>query len=106
MTLVTAGQIKEFVVQSHATNDFNNVFDPAVCQDAQGNLWLAFGSILTGIKLIELSPTTGRRITPDSPMYSLAHMDKIEASYIYEHDGYYYLFVNWGPMLPGHTQHL
>jgi arabinan endo-1,5-alpha-L-arabinosidase len=88
------------VVQSRATNDFNTI-DPAVCQDAQGKLWLAFGSFWTGIKLIELNPDTGLRVAPDSPMYSLAHKDKIEASYIYPHDGFYYLFVNWGQCCQG-----
>jgi arabinan endo-1,5-alpha-L-arabinosidase len=88
------------VVQSRATNDFNTI-DPAVCQDLQGKLWLAFGSFWTGIKLIELNPTTGLRISPDSPMYSLAHKDKIEASYIYPHEGFYYLFVNWGQCCQG-----
>jgi arabinan endo-1,5-alpha-L-arabinosidase len=88
------------VVQSRASNDFNTI-DPAVCQDVQGKLWLAFGSFWTGIKLIELDPAIGRRIAPDSPMYSLAHKDKIEASYIYPHDGFYYLFVNWGQCCQG-----
>jgi arabinan endo-1,5-alpha-L-arabinosidase len=83
------------VVQSRATDDFNTI-DPAVCQDGQGRLWLAFGSFWTGIKLIELDPATGLRKSPESPIYSLAHKDKIEASYIYPHDGFYYLFVNWG----------
>ena len=88
------------VVQSHATNDFNTI-DPAVCQDGQRKLWLAFGSFWTGIKLIELNPTTGLRISPDSRMYSLAHKDMIEASYIYPHEGFYYLFVNWGQCCRG-----
>jgi arabinan endo-1,5-alpha-L-arabinosidase len=88
------------VVQSRASNDFNTI-DPAVCQDSQGKLWLAFGSFWTGIKLIELNPATGLRMAPDSPMYSLAHKDKIEASYIYPHDGFYYLFVNWGQCCQG-----
>jgi arabinan endo-1,5-alpha-L-arabinosidase len=88
------------VVQSHATNDFNTI-DPAVCQDGEGKLWLAFGSFWTGIKLIELNPATGLRISPDSPMSSLAHKDKIEAAYIYPHDAYYYLFVNWGQCCQG-----
>jgi arabinan endo-1,5-alpha-L-arabinosidase len=88
------------VVQSHTTNDFNTI-DPAVCEDTQGKLWLAFGSFWTGIKLIELNPDTGKRIAPDSPMSSLAHKDKIEAAYIYPHDGYYYLFVNWGQCCQG-----
>jgi arabinan endo-1,5-alpha-L-arabinosidase len=88
------------VVQSRSTNDFNTI-DPAVCQDAQGKLWLAFGSFWTGIKLIELDPATGLRITQNSRMYSLAHKDQIEASYIYPHNGFYYLFVNWGQCCRG-----
>jgi len=88
------------VIQSRATDDFNTI-DPAVCQDLQGKLWLAFGSFWSGIKLIELNPATGLRVAPDSPMSSLAHKDKIEASYIYPHDGFYYLFVNWGQCCQG-----
>lgn len=83
------------VVQSVATNDFNTI-DPAAILDAQGRLWLAFGSFWSGIKMIQLDPQTGKRIATNSPIYSLAFNDTIEASYIYRHDDYYYLFVNWG----------
>jgi arabinan endo-1,5-alpha-L-arabinosidase len=94
------------VVQSTNTDNFNTI-DPAVLQDANGKLWLAFGSYWSGIKLIQLSPDTGlrleatgrqadRRIATNSPMYSIAFNDSIEASYIYRHDDFYYLFVNWG----------
>jgi arabinan endo-1,5-alpha-L-arabinosidase len=83
------------VIQSTDTNDFNTI-DPAISQDTDGNLWLAFGSFWSGIKLVQLDPETGSRITPDSPIYPLARYDSIEASYIYHHDDYYYLFVDWG----------
>ena len=83
------------VVQSIASDDFNTI-DPAISQDTSGRLWLAFGSFWGGIKLIELDPKTGQRLAPDSPMYSLASNESIEASYIYRHDDFYYLFVNWG----------
>jgi len=94
------------VVQSTNTDNFNTI-DPAVSQDADGNLWLAFGSYWGGIKLVQLDPATGlrqeatawevvKRIATNSPMYSLAFNDSIEASYIYRQSGYYYLFVNWG----------
>jgi arabinan endo-1,5-alpha-L-arabinosidase len=83
------------VIQSTDTNDFNTI-DPAISRDAGGKVWLAFGSFWSGIKLIQLDPNTGKRIAPDSPIYSLAHNDSIEASYIYRHDDFYYLFVNWG----------
>jgi len=83
------------VIQSSPRDDFNAI-DPVVTQDADGNLWLAFGSFWGGIKLIQLDPATGRRIAPDSPIHALAHYDSIEAPFIYYHNGVYYLFLNWG----------
>ena len=83
------------VIRSTGTNDFNTI-DPSICQGLDGRLWLSFGSFWSGIKLIELDPKTGKRIAAESPIYSLAHFDSIEASYIYPHGKYYYLFVNWG----------
>jgi arabinan endo-1,5-alpha-L-arabinosidase len=83
------------VVQSHSTNEFNTI-DPAVTLDVEGNLWMSFGSFWSGLKLIQLDPATGKRIAPDSPMYSLAHQEAIEAPFIHRHGGHYYLFINWG----------
>jgi len=83
------------IIHSSATNDFNAI-DPAIARDADGKLWMSFGSFWSGIKLIQLDPATGQRLDPASPIYSLAHNDSIEASYIYRHDDFYYLFVNWG----------
>jgi arabinan endo-1,5-alpha-L-arabinosidase len=83
------------VVQSVARDNFNAI-DPAAALDAQGHLWLAFGSFWSGIKMIQLDPQTGKRIATNSPVYSLAFNDSIEASYLCRHDDYYYLFVNWG----------
>jgi arabinan endo-1,5-alpha-L-arabinosidase len=83
------------VVQSTNTDNFNTI-DPTVVRDADGNLWLAFGSFWGGIKMIQLDPNTGKRMATNSPLYSLASNDAIEASYIYRHDSFYYLFVNWG----------
>lgn len=83
------------VVQSNEKDDFNAI-DPAAALDADGHLWLTFGSFWSGIKMIQLNPETGKRIATNSPIYSLAFNDSIEASYVCHHDGYYYLFVNWG----------
>lgn len=88
------------VVRSFATNTFNTI-DPAVSFDADGKLWLTFGSYWSGIKLIELDPKTGHRITPDSPMYSLAFNDSIEAAFIHRRGTNYFLFVNWGQCCQG-----
>ncbi len=64
-------------------------------------MWLVFGSYWSGIKLIQLDPKTGKRIAPDSKLYSLAYNESIEASYLCQHDDYYYLFVNWGSCCQG-----
>ena len=88
------------VVQSYQSNDYNAI-DPSVLAAPDGRLWLAFGSYWSGIKLIELDPATGKRIAPDSPMYSLARNAEIEAATLYFHDGFYYLFVNWGSCCRG-----
>jgi arabinan endo-1,5-alpha-L-arabinosidase len=83
------------VVQSRTQDDFNCI-DPSVILTPDNELWLAFGSFWSGIKLIQLDPKTGKRNAPDSPMYNLAHYSSIEAAHIYFHDGYYYLIVDWG----------
>jgi len=83
------------VIQSSPQDDFNAI-DPAVYQDQDGSLWLAFGSFWGGIKMIQLDPKTGKRIAAESPVYSLAHSDSIEAPFLYRHADNYYLFVNWG----------
>ena len=83
------------VVQSAETNNFNAI-DPAIAQDADSHLWLVFGSFWSGIKMIQLDPATGKPLATNAPLYSLASNDSIEASYVYHHDGLYYLFVNWG----------
>lgn len=88
------------VVRTKEGDDYN-ALDPAVFRDTDGRLWLTFGSYWSGIKLIQLNPETGKRIAPDSKIYSLAYNDSIEASYLCKHDDYYYLFVNWGSCCQG-----
>jgi arabinan endo-1,5-alpha-L-arabinosidase len=88
------------VVQTKEGDDYNAI-DPTIFADTDGTLWLTFGSYWSGIKLIQLEAKTGKRIAPDSKMYSLAYNESIEASYLCKHDSYYYLFVNWGSCCRG-----
>lgn len=62
---------------------------------------MTFGSYWTGIKLMQLDPQTGKRMATDSKLFSIAHNESIEASYLCRHDDYYYLFVNWGSCCQG-----
>ena len=89
-----------FVVRTQDGDGYNAI-DPSVFHDRDGSLWLTFGSYWSGIKLIQLDPQTGKRMAPDSKLFSLAYNESIEASYLCRHDDYYYLFVNWGTCCRG-----
>jgi len=89
-----------FVVRTRDGDGYNAI-DPSVFHDSDGSLWLTFGSYWSGIKLIRLDPQTGKRMAPDSELFSLAYNESIEASYLCRHDDYYYLFVNWGSCYRG-----
>ena len=60
-------------------------------------------SVPTGAESSSCNSTRkpGKRLTPDAPFSSLAYNKSIEASCLYKHDGYYYLFVNWGSCCRG-----
>ncbi len=86
------------VVQSKRGERFNAI-DPCVFTDAQGKLWLSFGSFFGGLQLVELDKATGKTL-PNSEITTIAsrpddRANSIEAPTIYFHDGYYYLWVNW-----------
>src|SRR5690349_20308058 len=66
--------------QQGQAGDAYNAIDPAVFHDSDGSLWLVFGSYWTGIKLIQLDPQTGKRLSPDMKPFSLAYNESIEAS--------------------------
>lgn len=93
-------------------NDFwPNCIDPAPFFDADGRMWMTYGSWSGGIFLIELDPETGLVIHPEAdPENNVdAYFGKrlmggghksIEGPYI-EYDaeaGYYYLYVSYGAL--------
>ena len=80
------------VVHSAGGGDVNDI-DPCVFEDAAGGLWLSYGSFVSGIKLIKLDPNTGLADAGSPTVHAISSNG--EASCIYFHDGYYYLFVNW-----------
>jgi arabinan endo-1,5-alpha-L-arabinosidase len=87
------------VIQTRATNNFNAI-DPQIIKTPEGELWMALGSFWSGIKLVPLDAKTGLR-KAGAPIHSLAYEREIEAAAIQHHDGYYYLFVNWGKCCRG-----
>jgi arabinan endo-1,5-alpha-L-arabinosidase len=88
------------VICSDAEDNFNAI-DPSVFVDRDGRWWLVFGSFWSGIKLVELAPASGRRLTAKSPLHALAYHPSIEAPCLHRHGEFYYLFVNWGQCCRG-----
>jgi arabinan endo-1,5-alpha-L-arabinosidase len=86
--------VDEGVVIRSVREDRFNAIDPAIFLDADGRLWMSFGSFWSGLKLFELDPKTGKRITPDSPLHAIAYKREIEAPFLHRRGAFYYLFVN------------
>jgi hypothetical protein len=87
----------------HSSSIVNyNCIDPSIIFDATNGLWMSFGSYWNGIYLVQLNASTGLLLNPANPaLIHLASNSSIEASYLYYHGGYYYLFVNWGQCCAG-----
>ncbi|MGN6725579.1 MAG: arabinan endo-1,5-alpha-L-arabinosidase [Tepidisphaeraceae bacterium] len=83
------------VIESHKSDNWN-ALDPNFIVDAQGQPWLALGSYWSGIKLYKLDPKT-LHVPADAKQYALASRGggAIEAPFLFQHDGWYYLFVSF-----------
>jgi arabinan endo-1,5-alpha-L-arabinosidase len=106
------------VVRSVRGRDDWNAIDPNLVEDEAGTPWLAFGSYWSGIKIVRLSPD---RLTVRTPQewrtlaarhryWKLPDRDAgdtmngaIEAPFILEKDGRYYLFVSWDRCCAGES---
>ncbi|KAK0113976.1 hypothetical protein ONS95_014219 [Cadophora gregata] len=88
------------IVESTENSDYNAI-DPNLIVDASGNWWLAFGSFWSGLKLIQLDSSTGKR--SGSSMTSIAARPNkaVEAPFIYRKDNYYYLWVSFDSCCKG-----
>lgn len=87
------------VTQTSSANDYNAI-DPNLVVDSSGRWWLTFGSFWSGIKMIRLDPATGKQSASDRTLYSLAQRPAnvsgaIEAPFIVQRGGFYYLFASF-----------
>lgn len=84
------------VVTSTTADDFNAI-DPGIVEDAHGP-WMAFGSFWSGIRMVQLEWPSGLRADSTSEPLRIADRgappNAIEAPYIVERDGWFYLFVS------------
>ncbi len=78
--------------------EFCNGIDPGLFLDpVDGKLWMTFGSYFGYIRVVELDPTTGKRI--DEKFTTLAV--NCEASTIIYHEGWYYRLATHGSCCRG-----
>ena len=87
------------VVWSDGVED-SNAIDPGVFRDpSNGSLWLTYGSYFGYIRLVELNPKTGTRLSPERKPINVAING--EASIMIFRDGWYYLLVTHGSCCAG-----
>jgi arabinan endo-1,5-alpha-L-arabinosidase len=87
------------VTQTSSANNYNAI-DPNLIVDSAGRWWLSFGSFWSGIKMIRIDPATGKQSSADRTLYSLATRPAavsgaIEAPFIVQRGGFYYLFASF-----------
>jgi arabinan endo-1,5-alpha-L-arabinosidase len=96
-----AWQDRGLVVKSERGDDFNAI-DANHLVDRDGKHWLTVGSFWSGIKMFPLDPATGNMQPNERRKYSLASRPApegapgaIEAPFMIERAGYYYLFTSF-----------
>lgn len=94
-------QDRGLVVESHRGDDYNAI-DPNHIVDREGRHWLCFGSFWSGIKMIALDPASGKPAGAKPEFLPLAARPvpegapgAVEAPFIVERNGYYYLFASY-----------
>ncbi|NYI04948.1 arabinan endo-1,5-alpha-L-arabinosidase [Allostreptomyces psammosilenae] len=87
------------IVYSTTTSSNHNAIDPSLMVDPQGRWWLAFGSYWSGIRMIQLDPSTGKRLNSNSTLYHLATRPDspyaVEGPTLIRRGNYYYLFASY-----------
>lgn len=104
---------KEHYLDGDAYNftEYPNAIDPTIFTDADGRMWMVYGSWSGGIYLLEIDSETGKVIHPEAdpennvdPYFGKRLLGgghtSIEAPYIvYDQEaGYYYLYVSYGSL--------
>ena len=81
-----------------------NCIDPSILVDTNGTVWMSFGSYSDGILVMQLDPTSGKKVAAPVKIASSTtsfFSNTTEASCLYQRGGYYYLFLNYGGCCAG-----
>jgi len=87
------------VASSDGVEDCNAIDPGAFLDPNDGRLWLVYGSYFGYIRLVELDPKTGKRVSPNDQPRNIAI--NCEASDMIYHDGWYYLLATHGSCCRG-----
>jgi len=95
------------VIRSHPNRDLWNAIDPNIVFDENGLPWMGFGSFWNGLKLVRLDPSMTKIASPQQ-WHTLARRERsfgladgnpgdaaLEAPFIFQKNGWYYLFLSW-----------
>ncbi|MGW2284042.1 arabinan endo-1,5-alpha-L-arabinosidase [Streptomyces phaeochromogenes] len=92
------------VYTSTTSSDYNAI-DPNLFVDDDGKWWLSFGSWWTGLKMIQINPSTGKQLSSNTTRHSIASRPTgtkaVEAPSIVKRGGYYYLFASYDTCCAG-----
>ncbi|WP_027329496.1 RICIN domain-containing protein [Marinimicrobium agarilyticum] len=80
-----------------------NAIDAGVFRDANGGVWMAYGSHYAGIYVTQIDPNTGLRLNNNRyPVVGNGGgWNEYEAAQVQYINGYYYMFVNLGACCAG-----
>lgn len=93
--------VDEGEVISSNSNSTANAIDPAVYRDASNNLWFIYGSFFGGIRILQLDAITGKPLNGSATQQFAVANGDVEAAYVKQRAGFYYLFINRGACCRG-----
>jgi arabinan endo-1,5-alpha-L-arabinosidase len=98
---------KGIVLRSNAGDQWNAI-DPNMVLDEKGEPWLVWGSFWQGLWMRKINASTGMLDEKDTRFHQLAnrstgpdHTSAIEAPFIVQHDGMWYLFASFDQCCQG-----
>lgn len=86
-------------------NDFVNCIDAGIYRDADGGVWMTYGSHFGGIYTLQLNPATGKPLNNERTLIAGVGDQGLWTEYeaaqvLYKH-GFYHLFINLGACCEG-----